>query len=85
LHARYVIRTDVGALMRVDSRGLRHGPPEVMAALLQGERVDPAQVSFRTKIRLETSDPAHDALNWALFLTDGQRMPDQVLLRLPQV
>lgn len=82
IHARYLIRASDAALIRVDSQGLRHGPPEVIAALQRGERVDPALIYFRTVIRLETSAPDHDDLNKALFLSEGQRRPDHVLLRL---
>jgi hypothetical protein len=82
IHARYVIRTDDGALIRVDSQGLRHASPEVVAALSRGEVVDPAQVYFKTVIRFETAAPAHDDLNRALFLSDGKREPDAVVLRL---
>lgn len=82
LHARYVIKSEDGALIRVDSQGLRHGPPEVMVALRRGERVDPGQIYFRTLIRFETSAPAHDTLNKTLFLSDGERLPDCIVLRL---
>ncbi len=85
LHARYVIRAEDGALIKVDSQGLRHGPPEVIAALARGERVKPGDLYFRTVIRFETSAPAHDALNKAMFLTDGERLPDCVVLRLTAV
>ena len=82
IHARYVIKASDGALIRVDSQGLRHAPPDVMAALLRGERVDPAQVYFRTVIRFETASPAHEALNRSLFLARGERQPDAVHLWL---
>lgn len=82
IHARYVIRAADGALIRVDSQGLRHAPPEVMAAMMRSELVDPALVYFRTVIRLETAAPAHDDLNRCLFLSDGQRETDAVVLRL---
>ena len=82
IHARYVIEAADGALIRVDSQGLRHAPPEVMAALSRGERVDPALIYFRTVIRFETAAPAHDALNRSLFLSVGERRPDAVVLQL---
>ena len=85
IHARYVIRAEDGALIRVDSQGLRHAPPEVMAALMRGEKVDPALVYFRTVIRFETASAAHDDLNRALFLSEGQREPDAVVLRLTRL
>ena len=82
IHARYVIEADDGALIRVDSQGLRHAAPEIMAALSRGERVDPDLVYFRTVIRFETASAAHDALNRALFLAVGERLADTVILRL---
>src|SRR6478752_1742560 len=39
--ATYAIETDDGALIQLRNRGLRHGPPEVMARLVAGEEVDP--------------------------------------------
>src|SRR5712691_10612397 len=39
LDARYTIETEAGARILVASEGLRHGPPEVMARLAQGEVV----------------------------------------------
>ena len=35
--AHYVIRADDGGLIEVQSHGLRHGPPDVMARLARGE------------------------------------------------
>ncbi|MBU9696314.1 DUF3237 domain-containing protein [Rhodobacteraceae bacterium HSP-20] len=85
IHARYVIRAEDGCLIRVDSQGLRHAPPEVMAAMMRGERVDPTQVYFRTVIRFETATEVHDHLNRSLFLSEGQREPDAVVLRLTRL
>ena len=85
IHARYVIRAADGALIRVDSQGLRHGPPEVMAALGRDEMVDQALIYFRTVIRFDASAPAHDHLNRSLFLSEGRRFPDHVLLTLTRV
>ena len=82
IHARYVIQAEDGALIRVDSQGLRHAAPEVMAALMRGERVDPSLVYFRTVIRFETAAAAHEELNRSLFLSEGQREPEAVVLRL---
>lgn len=82
VHARYVIEADDGALIRVDSQGLRSGPPEVMAALLAGQSVDPAQVYFRTVIRFETASPHYAALMSRLYLAAGERQQAEVVLRL---
>ena len=82
IHARYVIKAMDGALIRVDSQGLRHAAPEVMAALARGESVDPDQVYFRTVIRFETAAVAHEALNRTLYLARGTRHPEAVILQL---
>ncbi len=37
LEARYTLKTDDGALIYVRNVGLRHGPPEVLAAIKRGE------------------------------------------------
>ena len=66
LEARYVVRLNDGALVYVDNRGVRFGPPEVMARITRGEPVDPALVYFRSAPRFETGAPglpmAHPAL-----------------------
>ena len=85
IHARYVIEAADGALIRVDSQGLRHGPPEVIAALQRGETVDHGQIYFRTVIRFETAAPAHDFLNLALFQASGRRLSDTVLLSVSRL
>ena len=53
LKARYGIETDAGARILVRSNGLRHGPPEVIAALARGEPIDPARYYFRAAMRFE--------------------------------
>jgi len=45
---RYALRTDTGALLYVQSRGVRHGSAEVLARLGRGEDVDQAEYTFRT-------------------------------------
>src|ERR1700740_1476639 len=48
------LRTDDGALISMKAFGLRHGPPDVIAAIGRGEAVDPATYYFRTTPRFET-------------------------------
>src|SRR5436305_1642004 len=55
IHARYTIESDAGALIQVDSRGVRNGPHDVMARLGRGEDVDPLLYYFRTVMRFETA------------------------------
>jgi hypothetical protein len=72
ISARYTIETETGARL-VMSDGLRHGPPEVMARLAQGDSVDPALYYFRTAMRFETAEPSLDWLNRILCLARGKR------------
>ena len=70
---RVTLRTHDGALISMKSFGLRHGPPEVMAAIGRGERVDPASYYFRTTPRFQTAHPAYDFLNRLVAVATGDR------------
>ncbi len=85
LKARYGIETDSGARILVTSDGLRHGPPEVIAALARGEPVDPSRYYFRTIMRFETSDPSLAWLNHILALGTGAREKLAVRLAVHEV
>jgi hypothetical protein len=85
IQARYTIETDSGGRILVASDGLRHGPPEVLAALARGETVDPGLYYFRTVMRFETADPAADWLNRILALARGQREARSVRLDVFEV
>jgi Protein of unknown function (DUF3237) len=78
--AHYVIRADDGALIEVQSTGLRHGPPEVMARLARGEPVAGAEYYFRTLVRFTTGATQWAHLNKLLALAVGQREAQRVLL-----
>ncbi len=78
--AHYVIRTEDGALIEVQSDGLRHGPPEVLARLARGEAVPREAYFFRTVVRFTTGAPAWLHLNKVLALAVGQRDASAVLL-----
>jgi hypothetical protein len=80
LDARYVLKDESGALVRVVSQGLRHGPPDVIAALARGDDVDPARYFFRTVMRFETGAPALAWLNTTIAVATARRKARQVLL-----
>jgi hypothetical protein len=80
--AHYVIETDDGALVEVQSTGLRHGPPEVLARLAAGEVVDPSEYFFRTLVRFATGHQDWLHLNKVMAIARGQRQARQVLLDL---
>jgi hypothetical protein len=85
LDARYTLETDGGALVLVESRGLRHGPPDVLARLAAGQALDPATYYFRTALRFETADPTLDWLNRILAIAIGARRPNAVDLRVFEI
>ena len=85
IHARYMIESDAGALIQVDSRGVRNGPPDVMARLGRGEEVDPALYYFRTVMRFETAHPDTMWLNRILALAKGARERNAVRLEVYEV
>jgi Protein of unknown function (DUF3237) len=78
--AHYVIRADDGALIEVQSDGVRHASPEVMARLLRGEPVERGEYFFRTLMRFTTGAPAWLHLNKVMAIAAGQRAARQVVL-----
>ena len=85
LEARYTIRTDAGALIYVQNRGIRRGDPESLRRLNAGEPVDPERIYFRSVATFETSAPECAWLADALFIGAGERFPDRVVLRFFEV
>ena len=78
--AHYVIRAGDGALIEVQSDGLRHGPPQVMERLARGDAVARDEYFFRTVVRFTTGAPQWLHLNKVLALAVGQREANAVLL-----
>jgi hypothetical protein len=85
VEARYTIQSESGAYVLVNSEGLRHGPPEVLARLLTGEIVDPSLYYFRTCMRFETGDKDLDWLNRVIAIARGQREKNAVKLDVFEV
>ena len=73
LDLRITLETDDGALIYMASFGLRHGPPEVLAALARGESVDPSTYYFRTAPRFETGAAQYAFLNRLIAFSSGDR------------
>ena len=71
----YAIETDDGVVIQIPNRGLRHGPPEVMARLIAGEVVDPAEYYFRTVPEFIAPNGAYEWLNRSIFVCSGARYP----------
>jgi len=85
LEARYTLRHDDGTLVTVLNRGIRRGPPEVMARLAAGEIVEPSLYYFRATPRFDVQDGPHRWLADNVFLCQGQRRPDIVELDIFRV
>jgi hypothetical protein len=81
LEARYTLRTDDGALIYVRNLGLRHGPPDVIAALAAGRPVDPARYYFRGATFFETGDARYAWLTKHIVVCTGEREPAAVKLK----
>src|SRR5450755_3356230 len=77
---RYTLKTDRGALLYVQSRGVRHGKPDVLARLAAGEDVDPSEYTFRTAVSIETSDPELSWLNAQLLRAAAAALPPSIEL-----
>jgi Protein of unknown function (DUF3237) len=85
LEARYILRTDDGALIHVRNHAYRHGPPEVMAALAAGRPVDPGSYYFRGAAFFETSAARYAWMARHIIVCTGLREPAGVKLNFYKV
>ncbi len=75
-NVRMVLQTDDGALIYMHYSGVRHGPPEVMQRIADGETVDPSEYYLRNTPYFETASTTYDWLNRIVAVGVGRRMPD---------
>ena len=85
LDARYVLETDGGDLIYVQNRAVRSGPPELIARLVRGEPVDPAQIYFKCSPSFETASKALGWIAERMFFGSGARHPDRVVMRFHEL
>jgi hypothetical protein len=85
LDLRLTLETDDGALIHMTSFGLRHGPPEVIAAIARGESVDASTYYFRTTPRFETAHPKYAFLNRLLAVATGDRRPEGPIYTIDEI
>ena len=76
---RYTLQTNDGDLLYVQSRGVRHGSPDVLERLARGKDVDASEYTFRTTTQIETAAPALEWLNKGVFISVGARQPVGVI------
>jgi len=77
-----VLRTDDGAAIYVQYRGVRNGPAAVLRRLADGQQVDPEEYYFRTVILFETGDPRYEWLNDLVAVGIGHRPPSGPVYRV---
>jgi NAD(P)-dependent dehydrogenase (short-subunit alcohol dehydrogenase family) len=73
------LQTSDGDVLYVQSRGVRHGSPDVLARLARGEDVDASEYTFRTATQIETAAAGLEWLNKAVFVSVGGRGPGGVV------
>jgi hypothetical protein len=76
---RYMLRTDAGELLYVQSRSVRHGSFEVLERLGRGEDVDASEYTFRASTQIESAASRLDWLNKGVFISVGGRQADGVI------
>jgi hypothetical protein len=79
IDTRYLLRLDDGALAYLQTKGYRHGPPEVIADLAKGAAVDPCDYYFRVYLNFETSSPVYGWLNRTLAVGYAMRSAKAVI------
>jgi hypothetical protein len=75
LDVRLLLRTDDGEHIYMSYRGVRHGPPDVMARLAAGESVDPKTYYFRIAPVFETAAKKYAWINKIVSVGTGRREP----------
>jgi hypothetical protein len=85
LDLRITLETDDHARIYMTFQGLRHGAPEVIAALGRGEAVDRASYYFRTVPRFETSTESYAFLNRMVTVGVGEARPDGAIHRIYEI
>ena len=79
IDTRYTLQTQDEALISVATRGVRHGPPDVLRRLADGQPVDPAEYYFRVSIQYETGAAGYRWLNQIVAVASAVRLADQVI------
>jgi hypothetical protein len=82
IDTRYTLQTHDGALIYVSTRGVRHGPAEVLARLARGDQVDFKEYYFRIAVQLETGMADYLWVNRRVFVACAARLRDTVVYDL---
>jgi len=82
IDAHYVVQMENGDLIYITNRGMRHGPPEVIAKLNAGEAVDQSKIYFRTIISVETAAKALEWMSRSILVSVGERQPSEAVIHV---
>jgi hypothetical protein len=82
IDAHYVVQMEGGDLIYVVNKGMRHGPPELLAALAAGQQIDQTKIYFHTVITVEAAAKALDWMNKSIFVSSGERMPTEAVIHV---
>jgi hypothetical protein len=76
LDVRLVLKTNDDALIGMTYRGIRHGPPDIVARIDRGEVVDPSTHYFRSAPFFETAAEKYGWINRIVAIGIGHRRAD---------
>jgi hypothetical protein len=82
---RATIRTDDGALIHYETRGVISLPPDGVERLAAGERLPFAETYVRTTPKFETADERYAWLNGIVVLGYNELSPDHIDYRMYRV
>jgi hypothetical protein len=85
IRAHYLLLTDEGEPIEVQSDGLRIASPDVSARLGGGQSVSPDEYYFRTHIRLNTSSVRWARFNQLIAVSTGERRVADVAIHVHEV
>lgn len=85
IDVRTLLETDDGALIGMRYQGLRHGDPEVLAALGRGEPIGPLDYYMRITTTFETASEKYGWLNRIVGVAHGHRLPNGAIYNVFEI
>jgi hypothetical protein len=85
INVRTLLETDDGVLIGMSYQGLRHGAPEVLAALAKGEDVGPRDYYMRVVTTFETASEKYPWLNRVVAVAHGHRLPNGAIYNVFEI
>ncbi|HEX5381767.1 MAG TPA: DUF3237 domain-containing protein [Acinetobacter sp.] len=79
IDTRYLLETEDGALIYLQTKGYRHGSKEVLQQLAQGKDIDPNKYYFKITMQFETSSPKYAWLNQTVAVGSAMRLGKAVI------